>query len=49
MYCSTMDSDDCTKLESIVRTGIPIVHAYRLEKLFYEQGVDLEIWAHEHT
>jgi hypothetical protein len=49
MYCSTKDTDDCTKFESIIRTGIPIVHAYRLEKLFYEQGVDVSIWAHEHT
>jgi hypothetical protein len=49
MYCSTHDDDDCTKLESIIRTGIPLTHAYRLENLFYEQGVDVEIWAHEHT
>lgn len=28
---------------------LPVIHAYRLEKLFYEQGVDLEVWAHEHT
>ncbi|KAI6233597.1 Purple acid phosphatase [Aphelenchoides fujianensis] len=41
MYCSTNDSDDCRKIESIIRTGLPI--------LFYEQGVDLLIFAHEHT
>lgn len=25
------------------------MHAYGLERLFYKYGVDLEIWAHEHT
>ncbi|KAI6192261.1 Purple acid phosphatase [Aphelenchoides bicaudatus] len=49
MYCSTKDDDDCTRFESIIRTGVPLIHSYRLEKLFYEQGVDLEFWAHEHT
>lgn len=32
-----------------IRTGLPGIHAYALEKLFYKYGVDLEIWAHEHT
>ncbi|KAK5986130.1 Purple acid phosphatase [Trichostrongylus colubriformis] len=49
MYCSDFDGDDCTKYESIIRTGLPKTHAYGLEKLFYEYGVDVEIWAHEHT
>ncbi|CAJ0589582.1 unnamed protein product, partial [Cylicocyclus nassatus] len=49
MYCSDLDGDDCTKYESIIRTGLPRTHAYGLEKLFYEYGVDVEIWAHEHT
>ncbi|CAD6189615.1 unnamed protein product [Caenorhabditis auriculariae] len=49
MYCSDFDGDDCTKYESIIRTGLPLTHAYALERLFYEQGVDLELWAHEHT
>ncbi|KAI1719822.1 calcineurin-like phosphoesterase domain-containing protein [Ditylenchus destructor] len=49
MYCSDLDGDDCTQYNSIIRTGLPIVHAYALEKLFYQYGVDLEIWAHEHT
>ncbi|CAG2112597.1 unnamed protein product [Medioppia subpectinata] len=48
MYCSTDDSDDCTRKESIVRKGLPIVNAYGLEDLFYKYGVDIEIWAHEH-
>ncbi|PAV80856.1 hypothetical protein WR25_17076 [Diploscapter pachys] len=49
MYCSDFDGDDCTLYESIIRTGLPVTHAYCLEKLFYDQGVDLELWAHEHT
>ncbi|CAD5224999.1 unnamed protein product [Bursaphelenchus okinawaensis] len=49
MYCSTKDSDDCTYLESIIRTGEPKTHKYALEKLFYDNGVDVAFWAHEHT
>ncbi|KJH47665.1 Ser/Thr phosphatase family protein [Dictyocaulus viviparus] len=49
MYCSDYDEDDCTKYESIVRTGLPRTHAYGLEKLFYHNDVDIEFWAHEHT
>lgn len=32
-----------------IRTGLPVTHAYGLEKLFYTYGVDLMIWAHEHS
>uniref|UniRef100_A0A914MVJ0 Purple acid phosphatase n=1 Tax=Meloidogyne incognita TaxID=6306 RepID=A0A914MVJ0_MELIC len=49
MYCSDYSGDDCTKYNSIIRTGLPGIHAYALEKLFYKYGVDLELWAHEHT
>lgn len=41
MYCSNENNDDCTKCESLVRVG--------LEDLFYKYGVDVEIWAHEHS
>ncbi|MBN3275407.1 ACP7 phosphatase, partial [Polyodon spathula] len=51
MYCSNDDKDDCTKFESYVRVGrndtTPV--APGLEKLLYDYGVDLELWAHEHT
>uniref|UniRef100_A0A915DB86 Purple acid phosphatase n=1 Tax=Ditylenchus dipsaci TaxID=166011 RepID=A0A915DB86_9BILA len=48
MYCSDLQGD-CEKYNTIIRTGLPVVHAFALEKLFYEYGVDLELWAHEHT
>ncbi|XP_035679023.1 acid phosphatase type 7-like isoform X1 [Branchiostoma floridae] len=41
MYCSNVDGDDCTTAKSRVRAG--------LEDLFYQQGVDLIIEAHEHS
>ncbi|EJD75412.1 nucleotide pyrophosphatase/phosphodiesterase [Loa loa] len=49
MYCSNYNSDDCTKYESRIRLGVPGTHRYGLEKLFFTYGVDLEIWAHEHS
>lgn len=36
-----------------MRTGIQLTpgepRQYGLEELFYKHGVDLELWAHEHT
>nr|ATU82925.1 secreted Phosphatase protein [Pristhesancus plagipennis] len=49
MYCSDDDGDDCTKHSSRVRVGFPIFDWFGLEQLFYDHGVDLEIWAHEHS
>ncbi|KAL3284956.1 hypothetical protein HHI36_019085 [Cryptolaemus montrouzieri] len=49
MYCSNTDGDDCTKNETLTRVGISFFHFFGLEKLLYDHGVDLEIWAHEHT
>ncbi|GAA6103175.1 acid phosphatase type 7 [Tachysurus ichikawai] len=51
MYCSNDDKDDCTKFESYVRRGRSDTKptAPGLEDLFYQYGVDLELWAHEHT
>uniref|UniRef100_A0A674PRI5 Purple acid phosphatase n=1 Tax=Takifugu rubripes TaxID=31033 RepID=A0A674PRI5_TAKRU len=51
MYCSDDDQDDCTKFDSYVRLGRQDTRppAPGLEDLFYRHGVDLELWAHEHT
>ncbi|XP_046665735.1 acid phosphatase type 7 isoform X2 [Homalodisca vitripennis] len=49
MYCSDDDKDDCLNDESLIRSGLPIVKWFGLEDLFYKYGVDLEIWAHEHS
>uniref|UniRef100_A0A1B0FHH9 Purple acid phosphatase n=1 Tax=Glossina morsitans morsitans TaxID=37546 RepID=A0A1B0FHH9_GLOMM len=49
MYCSNTDKDDCTHSETLTRVGWPFLHAFGLEELFYNYGVDVEIWAHEHT
>lgn len=49
MYCSNHDADDCTHYETLVRIGLPFTHFFALEPLFYKYGVDVEIWAHEHS
>lgn len=49
MYCSNTDGDDCTKFDDRVRKGFPYIHTYGLEKMFFENGVDIEFWAHEHS
>lgn len=49
MYCSNNNHDDCTKHESIVRTGVPLIHILGLEPLFHEYDVDVALWAHEHS
>lgn len=48
MYCSGRDEDDCSKDSNILRRGLPFLGTYALEKLFYDNGVDVEIYAHEH-
>lgn len=49
MYCSDTDGDDCTNHETVTRVGLPFFNFFGLEDLFYKNGVDLCIWAHEHT
>ncbi|GAB6031716.1 hypothetical protein CHUAL_009463 [Chamberlinius hualienensis] len=48
MYCSNNDDKDCT-IDSIVRVGIPVLHMYGIEALLYKYGVDVALWAHEHS
>lgn len=49
MYCSNLNHDDCTHTETLTRVGLPFLHFFGLEDLLYNYGVDLEIWAHEHS
>jgi len=51
MYCSDRDRDDCSKTKpSRIRSrGYPGGGCEGLESMFYKYGVDVEIWAHEHT
>lgn len=49
MYCSNLNHDDCTFFETRTRVGLPVVNWFGLEDLFYDHGVDLLIWAHEHS
>lgn len=48
MYCSSVDHDDCTKNSSLIRHGLPFLGTYALEKVFYDFGVDVLLFAHEH-
>ncbi|KAL7063639.1 hypothetical protein AAHC03_01148 [Spirometra sp. Aus1] len=56
MYCSNSDdSEHCPNPENRIRVGFPILSGYYrdyvlgLEKLFFEQGVDIVFAAHEHS
>lgn len=49
MYCSNDNENDCAHHETLTRVGLPFMHFFGLEQLFYDYGVDLEIWAHEHS
>ncbi|XP_068243016.1 acid phosphatase type 7-like [Palaemon carinicauda] len=47
MYCSTRDGDDCT--HPLCRTRVGIDDNFAMERLLNDFGVDLVVWAHEHT
>lgn len=49
MYCSNSDHDDCTRVDCLTRAGMPIIHIYKMEMLLDKYGVDLAVWAHEHS
>ncbi|PAA79726.1 hypothetical protein BOX15_Mlig013175g4 [Macrostomum lignano] len=48
MYCSNDDGDDCTFGALFMREGF-LARWYPLEPLLQKYGVDLALWAHEHT
>lgn len=49
MYCSNDDDRSCRNETTFVRKGLPISHLYGLEDLFLDNGVDVTIWAHQHS
>ena len=49
MYCTNADRDDCTFFETRTRTGLPLTKWWGLEPLLAQYGVDLAVWAHEHS
>ncbi len=49
MYCSNENDNDCTHHETLLRVGLPFAHLFALEPLFYKYGVDIEVFAHEHS
>lgn len=49
MYCSNDAPTDCTNYETVLRVGLPFTHFFGLEDLLYENGVDVQIYAHEHS
>ena len=49
MYCTNNDRDDCTVFETRTRTGLPLTKWWPLEPLLAQYGVDLAVWAHEHS
>ncbi|XP_038212389.1 acid phosphatase type 7 isoform X3 [Zerene cesonia] len=47
MYCSNSDDIDCSV--EYTRKGLPLFGAFSLEPLLKDYGVDVVIWAHEHS
>lgn len=49
MYCSNDDDKACKEMTTFIRNGLPITHLYGLEDLFKDNGVDVTMWAHQHS
>ncbi|XP_049875413.1 acid phosphatase type 7 isoform X6 [Pectinophora gossypiella] len=47
MYCSNSDDIDCSV--EYTRKGLPFLGVYSMEPLLRRYGVDVVIWAHEHS
>lgn len=48
MYCSSNYSK-CLESGRVLRTGLPLLHSYGLEELFFKYTVDVEIFSHQHV
>lgn len=48
MYCSN-NNRECRDRQNLMRDGLPISELFGLEELFYDHGVDLEFWGHQHS
>ncbi|XP_064480841.1 acid phosphatase type 7-like [Ornithodoros turicata] len=49
MYCTGFFDRDCSNSNSVMRKGFPLSHAFGLEDLLYENGVDLYFAGHQHS
>jgi len=51
MYCTNTDRKDCANFETKTRVGLPINNSTRwgIEDLLFKYGVDVAVWAHEHS
>lgn len=49
MYCSNPGSDVCFDLLMPTRNGLRPGNKFALEPLFHKYGVDVQIYAHEHS
>ncbi|XP_066984144.1 acid phosphatase type 7-like isoform X2 [Macrobrachium rosenbergii] len=49
MYCSNSDHDDCRSVNCLTRVGISLLNVYGMEALLDKYGVDIAVWAHEHS
>jgi len=47
MYCTNTDRDDCNTYKTRIRVGIN--NMWGMEDLMMQHGVDVAIWAHEHS
>ncbi|KAI6204497.1 hypothetical protein M3Y94_00680900 [Aphelenchoides besseyi] len=49
MYCTDISTHQCSEARDVMRDGFAPTNKYGLEKLIYDNGVDLYIGAHEHN
>ncbi|RWS03557.1 iron/zinc purple acid phosphatase-like protein, partial [Dinothrombium tinctorium] len=49
LICSNDNDDDCTKRNNRLRKGMPNTQLFGFEDLFYQYGVDISFWGHQHS